>query len=402
MARLKVLLVDDEVTLLKVVQMAMRATIECDVLIATSGTQALRIMEKEHVDAVVSDIGMPGMDGVTFINVVAELYPKTTRLVFTALRSTNDIGLRTAGAAHQFFLKPTAISLIAEKIKSVQRLRNHLPTQGMDQIVSHIRSLPSLPAIFTELDQELSKPNSSMEAVGRILEKDIAMSAKVLQLVNSAFFGMQERVTKPSQAVVLLGGAIMKSLLLNLHLFTSWKTQDTPYFSIQELWRHGLNVAAGAQGIAVEEGCSREQADEFYAAGLFHDIGKLIIADNLPESCDHIQKIVRERGISILQAEAEVLGATHAEAGAYLMALWGFSDNIVNACAFHHQPSKLETKGFNTVTAVHAANVFDYESGLHGMTVSALLDSDYIIREDLAPKIEIWRRALARKAMALD
>ncbi|MEI6211218.1 MAG: response regulator [bacterium] len=391
MTKLKVLLVDDEVMLLKVIQMAMRATIECEVLTATSGAQALRIMEQENIDVVVSDIGMPGMDGATLISVVSELYPKTTRMVFTALRANNDIGFRTAGSAHQFFLKPTAISLIAERIKSVQRLRNNLPTQGMDLIVSHIRSLPSLPAIYTELDQELNNPNSSMVSVGKILEKDIAMSAKVLQLVNSAFFGMHERVTRPAQAVVLLGGEVMKSLLLGLHLITSWKTSYTPYFSIQELWRHGLSVAAGAQAIALAEGCTREQADEFYAAGLFHDIGKIIIADNLPESCDHIQKLVRERGLSTRQAEREVLGATHAEAGAYLMALWGFSDNIVNACAFHHQPSVLESKGFSPVAAVHCANVFDHGDALRGKSIAEVLDQEYITREGWASKIEAWR-----------
>ena len=391
MAKIKILLVDDEITVLKVLQMAMRATIECDVLTATSGDQALRIMEKEHVDVVVSDICMPGMDGATLINVVAELYPKTMRLLFTG-RSTDDLGLRTAGAAHQFYLKPSDITQIATTIKSIYRLRIGLPSEGMDRIVSHIRSLPSLPDVYTELDQELKKPDVSMDDIGRILEKDIAMSAKVLQLVNSAFFGMRERVTKPSQAAILLGGQVIKSLLLGLHIFTGWSKQTIPCFTVQELWSHGLNVATGAQDLALAEGYTRKQADEFYAAGLFHDIGKIIIAVNLPESSDTIQKIIKEKGLSIPQAEKESLGATHAEAGAYLMALWGFSDNIVNAIAYHHQPSHFEVKGFNTVTAVHAANVFDYESSFRNK-IPETLDPAYITREGFAPKLADWRNA---------
>ena len=397
MAKIKVLLVDDEVTILKVVQMAMRATIECDVVTATSGEQALRIMEKEHFDAVVSDIKMPGMDGATLVNVVAELYPNTMRLIFTS-RATGDVGLRTAGAAHQFYLKPTDITLIAERIKRIHRLRSYLPAEGMDRIVAKIRSLPSLPAVFTELEQELKKPQASMEAVGRILEKDIAMSAKVLQLVNSAFFGMRERVNKPSQAAVLLGGQVMKALLLGLHIFTEWTRQTIPCFSVQELWGHGLNVAAGAQALALAEGCTREQADEFYAAGLFHDIGKIVIADNLPESCEQIQKMVQARGISIAQAEREILGATHAEVGAYLMALWGFPDGIVNACAFHHQPSGFETPGFNTVSAVHVANVLDHKNSLHGTKGTEVLDMDYVTREGFGGKVDVWRQVIANLA----
>ena len=399
MAKIKILLVDDEATILRVVQMAMQVTIDCDVVTATSGDQALRIMEKEHFDAVVSDIKMPGMDGSTLINVVSELYPKTMRLIFTA-RSTGDIGLKTAGAAHQFYLKPTDITVIANKIKSIHRLRTYLPAEGMDQIVSHIRSLPSLPSVYTELDQELKKPNVSMETVGKILEKDIAMSAKVLQLVNSAFFGMRERVTKPSQAAIHLGGQFMKSLLLGLHIYTGWKKQTTPCFSIQELWSHGLAVAADAQEIARAEGCPRDQIDEFYSAGLFHDIGKIIIADNLPESCEHIQELVQERGLSIIQAEMEILGTTHAEAGAYLMALWGFSDNIVNACAFHHYPSRFEATGFNTITAVHVANVFDYETSLRGNKVPEPFDWDYLTHEGLMPKLDAWRSATGHAAKA--
>jgi HD-like signal output (HDOD) protein len=392
MEKTRILLVDDEATVLKVLQMAMQATIECDIITATSGVEALRIMEKARIDAVVCDIGMPVMDGVTFVNIVAELYPNTTRLIFTALRSTDAIGLQTAGAAHQFFLKPTSIRQLAEKIKCVQRLRSRLPPQGMDVIVAKVRSLPSLPAVYTELEQALNHPNSSMDMVGKVLEKDIAMSAKVLQLVNSAFFGAHERMTRPAQAAVHLGGEVLKSLLLGMHLFTAWKMPCIPCSSIQELWRHARAVATAARAIALAEGCTPAQADEYYAAGLFHDIGKLIIADNLAESCDHIQKIVQERGVAITQAEKEVLGATHAEAGAYLMALWGFSDNIVNTCAFHHQPSLDATPGCGPLAAVHVANVFDHALVPCGKIPMATLDQAYIAREGLAPKLEAWRR----------
>ncbi len=380
--------------------MAMQSMIDCDILTATSGVEALRIMEREPIDAVVSDIGMPGMDGVTFVNIVSELYPETTRLVFTALRSTTGLGLQTAGAAHQFFLKPTSIRVLAEKIKSVQRLRSLLPAKGMELVVAKVRSLPSLPTVYTQLEQALNQPNSSMEMVGKILEQDIAMSAKVLHLVNSAFFGVHERMTRPAQAAVHLGGEVLKSLLLGLHLFTAGKTPRIACGSIQELWRHGLAVATAARAIALAEGCSRAQADEYYAAGLFHDIGKLIIADNLPESCDHIQKIVQERGVAIVQAEKEVLGATHAEVGAYLMALWGFSDNIVNACAFHHQPAQDPAPGFGPVVAVHAANVFDHEQAPCGTIPLATLDREYLARAGFAPKLEGWRRLAAGAAPA--
>ena len=397
MGKINVLLVDDEPSILKVVQRAMQATIDCDVSTALNGDQALRIMEKNPFDVLVSDISMPGMDGTTLVNVVSELYPKTTRLIFSA-RSGGEIGLKTAGSAHQFYLKPQDISLIAKRTKNILRLRDFLPAEGLDQIVSDIKTLPSMPSICLALENELKKPNVSMDAVGKIVEKDIAMSAKILQLVNSAFFGMRERVTRPSQAAVLLGGEVLKSLLLGLHIFTEWTKKTIPCFSIHELWSHSLNVASSAQEIALAEGLDKKTADEFYIAGLFHDIGKIIMADNLPESCELIQKIVHERGGTLLAAEKEILGATHTEAGAYLMALWGFPDNVIQACAHHHYPSAMEQHGFNPACAVHVANVLDYERAFTGKIVKETMDSNYLAREGFTNKIDKWRNAINKTA----
>jgi HD-like signal output (HDOD) protein len=320
-------------------------------------------------------------------------------LIFTALRATSDLGLQTAGTAHQFFLKPTSICALAEKIQLIQRLRGNLPGTGLDQVVAKVRSLPSLPAVYTELEQALGRPDCAMEHAGRILEKDVAMSAKVLQLVNSAFFGMQERISRPSQAVVLLGGGVVKALLLGLHLFTPSKTSHVLGCPLAELWRHALAAAAGARQIALAEGYSLAQADECYAAGLFHDVGKLVLADNLPESCEQIRKVVASRGVSTLEAEQELLGATHAEAGAYLMALWGFAEPIVNACAYHHRPLQDAATGFGAVTAVHAANVFDHEQTLAGVISPSQLDQAYLGRQGLISRVDDWRRRVAAGAM---
>ena len=105
--------------------------------------------------------------------------------------------------------------------------------------------------------------------------------------------------------------------------------------------------------------------------------------------------MIQTRGISMIQAEKEVLGTTHAEAGAYLMALWGFPDGVINACAFHHTPSALVTKGFNTVTAVHVANVFDGETSNRELKVPDALDQEYIAREGFASRLDAWRSATA-------
>ena len=396
MAKIKVLLVDDEPAILRVVQLAMLSTIDCEVATALSGDEALLLMEKDPADVLVADIKMPGMDGIALVDKVAELYPKTMRLILSA-RTNGELGLRAAGATHQFYLKPTDVNIIANRIKRIIKLRNVMPSAGMEQMISQIRSLPSIPAVYTALSRELRNSKSSMEKIGRILEQDIAMSAKVLQLVNSAFFGMREHVNKPSLAVVLLGEKVLQSLLLGLHIFTEWSRPEVPFFSIQKLWQHSLNVATSAQALALAEGFGETTATEFYAGGLFHDIGKIVIAENMPESFAQAHRMSHEREIPLIQAEKEVLGTTHAEAGAYLMALWGFSDNIVNMCAYHHVPSNFAQPGFTPVTAVHLANVFDHEH-MTSYKDSVTLDKSYIQREGFERKMENWRSVMLRAA----
>ena len=396
MAKIKVLLVDDEPAILRVVQLAMLSTIDCEVTTALSGDEALLLMENAQFDVLVADIKMPGMDGIALVDKVAELYPKTMRLILSA-RTNGELGLRAAGATHQFYLKPTDVNIIAGRIKRIIKLRNVMPSEGMEQMISQIRSLPSIPAVYTALSKELRNSKSSMERIGRILEQDIAMSAKVLQLVNSAFFGMRERVYKPSLAVVLLGEKVLQSLLLGVHVFTEWTRPEIPFFSIQRLWQHSLSVAMNAQALALAEGYGETAAAEFYAGGLFHDIGKIVIADNMPQSFAQAHQLSHEREIPIFQAEKEVLGTTHGEAGAYLMALWGFSDHIVNMCAYHHLPSNFSQPGFTPVTAVHLANVFDHEHMLNGKS-SETLDKSYIQREGFERKLENWRGVMVRAA----
>ena len=162
MAKIKVLLVDDDQAILGVVQLALVSTIECDVVTALSGEAALSAMQKGPFDVMVADIKMSGGDGSALVDKVAELYPNTMRLIFSA-RITGEIGLQAAGSTHQFYLKPVDVNLIASRIKRIVKLRGTLPGEGMEQMIARIRSLPSIPAVYTAQERELQNPSSSME-----------------------------------------------------------------------------------------------------------------------------------------------------------------------------------------------------------------------------------------------
>ena len=177
-----------------------------------------------------------------------------------------------------------------------------------------------------------------MKSVGQIIERDIAMSAKVLQLVNSAFFGLPQHVASPSQAVVLLGLETVKMLVLTTHVFSQFEERKLGGLQINALWRHSLAVAAMAKGIARAEQAPPKSIDHAFMAGMLHDVGKLILAANIPDPYHAALAMAKQKAMPPQDAERMFLGATHAEVGAYLLGLWGLPDSIVIATALHHRP----------------------------------------------------------------
>jgi HD-like signal output (HDOD) protein len=256
----------------------------------------------------------------------------------------------------------------------------------LDHLVAQVKTLPTPPVLFAELEAALNNPDISAEEVGRILERDVSMSAKILQLCNSAFFGFREHVTRPRHAVALLGVSLVRSLTLAFHAFTKW-TNKVPRFDHNALLAHSLNVAAASQNIAEAQGVPEKIREEFFIAGLLHDIGKLVLAANASETYNNVFEIAASEARPFVDVERDLLGATHAEAGAYLLGLWGFGDGIVMATAYHHLPSSCPNKETVLLAAVHVANAFDHQRAGEDRAV----DLDFLRHLHLADRLDAWR-----------
>lgn len=401
MKKMRILVVDDESMILRVMERVIQATIQADVTTALSGMLALDAMKSTPFDVVISDLSMPGMDGKQLLEVVRELYPDTVRMVFTA-RAGDEFGLCTVDLAHQFFLKPGAMSTISDRVQRVLEFQRLLPeTCSLDQMVSRISALPSIPDVYQALERELSNPNASMEKIGKIVEMDISISAKILQLVNSAFFGLREHVSSPAQAANLIGVKILRALVLSSHVFSEWKSKAIPGFSIQSLWDHSLGVASRAQKIGAKEKLESVAKEDIYVSGLFHDIGKLVIAANLPDSCTQISEVCRKDGLSLVDGETRILGVSHAEVGAYLLAVWGFPDSIVNCCAYHHSPERYvprpgdkKVPTVEPLAIIHAADALDHESRGETSVLYPKLNMEYLSKAGAADKLSVWRETV--------
>jgi HD-like signal output (HDOD) protein len=390
----RILFVDDEPNILDGLGRMLRPMrSEWEMAFALSGPEALEIMRKKSFDVVVSDMRMPQMDGSVFLNKVMELYPETIRFVLSGQADKETI-FRSIGPTHQFMSKPCDADVIKSTLNRAFALRDILANPRLKKLISQVSSLPSLPDLYVRIQKELQSEDPSVQRVGKIIEQDVAMSAKVLQLVNSSFFGLRQHVASPSQAVSLLGLDILRSLVLVVHVFSQSKTLEGTTFSIEAIQHHSLAVGRYAQAIAKTEKVETKATDDAFMAGILHDAGKLVLINNLSDRYREALSFAHNNHILLIEAEKEYFGATHAEVGAYLLGLWGFPDPIVEATAFHHVPRCCSAKSFGSLTAIHAANALACElKNKVSEECSAQVDLEYLNELGLADRLHAWRQA---------
>ena len=267
--------------------------------------------------------------------------------------------MKTVKPAHQYLSKPCDAEVLKTTITRVCKLKELIADDNLKHLVSKIESLPSLPSLYTELMDLLQSQQASAQQIGEIITKDIGMTTKILQIVNSSFFSFPRHISDPTQAVVLLGEDTIKSLILTIGIFSQFDKKNFACLDMKILWDHCLRTGSMAKSVAAFENLQKNETDDIYMAGLIHDVGKLILADNLPEKYIKVFEEARAQQICLHEAELQIFGATHAEVGAYLSALWGFPNDIVESIAYHHSPEKISTKDTFHLAIVHAVDSLD-------------------------------------------
>ena len=261
---------------------------------------------------------------------------------------------------HQFLQKPidaTAIRAALDRATLVDRLFREPKVQSL---VSKLRTFPSRPTVYVEVMRELRSIDCSPHVVGELVSRDLAISTKLLQITNSAFYGFSQRVSNPSDAVLLLGVETTASLVLGIEAFARLDNVKLHYFSTDQVWKHCQAVADSARAVADSLSPEAGIVHDTFTAGLLHDIGKLALAVNFEEEYRHALNEARAKNVPAWEVEKEMFGATHAEAGAYLLSLWGLPASVIEAVASHHLPARELPHVFNPAIAVHLANALDY------------------------------------------
>ena len=384
----KILFVDDETRILDGLQRMLRGMRnEWQMVFASSGLEALQILESDSFDVIVTDMRMPGMDGCQLLNEVKRTYPRVVRIILSG-HSDKEKVLNSIGPVHQYLSKPCDAEVLKSTVARASAMRHLLENESLITLISTIESLPSLPSLYTEIIEEVNLPDSSIARVGEIISKDVGMSAKILQLVNSSFFGLPTHVSNPARAVALIGLETVKALVLTVKIFSQFSRSDLPgYSTIANLWDHSVATGFLAKDIATSLNLGQTEIDDSFLAGLVHDLGKLILLDKLPTACDEVAKLASSTGCLPVEAEQRVVGTTHAQIGAYLLGIWGFSDSIVDGVAFHHCPGECPNNGLSSLTAVHLANGLEHRNNHVNIDEAASFDLEYLSRPEIRDRI---------------
>ena len=362
---------------------------EWDVDWISGGQQALEQLSRASYDAIICHMDLPGLSGVNLLEIVRKHYPHIMRFMLSEATSAEN-QYKTAGTAHQI------LPLNHQKTwpSTLQRsfaLNYLLQQPELKRLVLKLRNLPSLPSLYTDMMAEIESSDASLEHIGNIISRDPAMCAKILQLINSPFFGLSRSVISPSQATTLLGIDIIRGLVLSINVFSQFNPMTLEKLGIMSLWEHSTHVGAYAKTIARGEHVDKKTIDFSFTAGMLHDIGKLVLADNLPVQYYSALGTSARKEIELCLAEKEIFGANHAQVGAYLLGLWGLPQPIVEAVAFHHNPADFPSTGFSAVTAVHTANYIEHQNHPAQWTrKTSLLQGDYIERLGVGTHLSGW------------
>lgn len=366
----RVLFVDDETALLDGLRVRLHALrAQWEMVFVENGLRAVTEMEQRPFDVIVADIRMPGMDGIELLEIVRNRWPDVIRIVLSGSSEDEQSG-RLLSVVHQYISKPCEVDQLENAIGRCMQLRDLLNEPRLRGLVGSIAHLPALPRTCASLREAMANPDASVRQVARIISEDPAVTAKVLQLVNSAFFRLARRITGIEQAVSYLGFNAIRTLVMSVEVFSAWRSDA----SIGELTPTRLQetakrTAAAARALAR----GTPFADDALLAGLLHNIGYWVLLQECPQELERAIDVARRNGMALHVAEREVIGASHAVVGAYLLGVWGLPYPVIEAVAFQHCPHHVNQTQFDVLAALVTARSLQAAEA-----AEVIVDADYL------------------------
>ncbi len=355
----RILFVDDDRNVLDGIRRLLRCRKnEWKIEFVTRGTQALKVMKDTHYDIIVSDLKMPVMDGVELLEKVRKRFPGVIRFMLTGY-SDQPLKGKALRCSHKLLTKPCNAQQLSKLIENAFRLDEKIKSEKVSNLISKMQSLPVMPKNYQRVIDILAQPDCSPRDVGRMIEKDIGMSAKIMQVANSSFYSGGGMICDPVRAVVHLGLHTVEALILSAGIFSRISEKTAHRFWVDGLQEHAARVGMLARDICESWHLEEETVELAGMAGILHDAGKMVLISGFAD--ETYEMIIRSRYEKVCynRLEEKLLGATHAEIGANILELWGLPHKIVEAVVYHHDQDNLYEGKHDITAAVYIANQID-------------------------------------------
>jgi HD-like signal output (HDOD) protein/CheY-like chemotaxis protein len=357
-----------------------------DVQIVKTATQAIELIGQESFDVVVADVSQAAFGGVSVLRHVMDHHPDTIRLSIAGERGS-EAALRAPQVSQKLIARPDDPARLKEAIDRISRLRDRMRDENMRALVSQIDGLPAMPAVCRELNQALGRDEVSMRDVTHVVEKDPALTAKILQLVNSSFFGLGRRVVQLQDAVAYLGTSMLQGVVTGMSMWRAIEGVRPQVTSeLERIQRRCQSTGMLARRIFEKD---RSRAEEAFLSGLLHDVGLTMLLVYLPERLDRIRATAVREGKTEEEVEPSLYDIDHAELGAYLLDAWGLPFNVIEAVALHHRAHELGHKEMEVVDAVQIAQALVY-AHRRGLDVGSSVSPNYLQKLGVDDRLELW------------
>jgi HD-like signal output (HDOD) protein len=374
---------------------------EWQLYFANNAEAALAVMENQPIDLIVSDMLMPDIRGEELLHTIKQLYPATIRIIFSGY--SDETTLRKAlEVAHQYFCKPCNIETLRESISQIFQIQTTIDNPRIIQSLGDPSQLPSLPKIYHDINAAIASETSTVVALADIFARDMVLSARLLQLVNSPYFGIRQRISSLSEAIGMVGIKMLNNLVLSLHIKNAFPVTDPKMLGYLEyLWQDAWQVASLAKCISLAENQPEDRPDQAYLGGLLHNLGLLVFMSRGSDQLKTFMHEVKNSKTPVHQLERQTFGFTRYEAAAYLLSLWKIPPRIIESVLLQNTPNDSDYDGMNALTAVHVAAYLLKPSGRNecDRLFEIDLDQDYLQRIHKIQRLPHWQ-TLAETTLA--
>ncbi len=389
-----ILFVDDEACVLRGLKRSLwEMKDQWNMQFVTSGFEALEYMAKNPVDVIVSDMRMPSMNGAILLGQVKQQFPSVVRLILSGY-ADEEMVVRAVNTAHRYLSKPCDPVLLRATIDRTIALRTSLKSPRLRALVGEIGTLPSPPEMQQRMNERLARTQCNLDQVAAVVTEDPAMSAKVLQLVNSSFFGLGREVVDIADAVKMLGLDLLQTLVLSVNIFEEFQEESQ---IIQGVATHSMRTASIMRQIMTNYVDDSTMVSAAISGAMLHDVGQLMLVRRDGAKYREIIDEAHNGMGTLIELEEEAFGADHAKLGAYLMALWNLPDPVVEAVAYHHTPSACADSELSPLSFVHLADAIDHSQENIG-PIGAPLDVIYLEHVGLQQAVYEYFPAAKRPA----